>query len=73
MLGFVISALAGINAAVVGLLAAALYDPIWKSAVRSGWDFGIALCAFALLYMKRASVLLAIVFCLTASLIHTNW
>ena len=67
------SALAGINAAVVGLLAAALYDPIWMSAVRSAWDFWIALGAFALLYMRRASVLLAIVFCLTASLIRGSW
>lgn len=67
------SALAGINAAVVGLLAAALYDPIWTSAVRSPSDFAIALGAFALLYMKRASVLLAIVFCLAASLIRATW
>jgi chromate transporter len=67
------SALAGINAAVVGLLAAALYDPIWMSAVRSAWDFWIALGAFALLYMRRASVLLAIIFCLTASLIRGSW
>jgi chromate transporter len=61
------------NAAVVGLLAAALYDPIWTSAVRTPSDFAIALGAFALLYVKRAPVLLAIVFCLAASLIRAYW
>jgi chromate transporter len=37
---------AGIGAAVVGLLAAALYDPIWRSAVQSPRDVGVALAAF---------------------------
>ena len=39
----------GINAAVVGLLLAALYDPVWTSGVRSAGDFILALAAFALL------------------------
>ena len=39
----------GINAAVVGLLLAALYDPVWTSGVRSAGDFVLALAAFALL------------------------
>ena len=43
------SALTGVNAAVVGLLLAALYDPVWTSAIRSAADFGLALTAFALL------------------------
>jgi chromate transporter len=43
------SALRGINAAVVGLLLAALYDPVWTSAIRGHADFGLALAAFALL------------------------
>jgi len=43
------SALRGINAAVVGLLLAALYDPVWTSAIRGSADFGLALAAFALL------------------------
>jgi chromate transporter len=43
------SALRGINAAVVGLLLAALYDPVWTSAIRRHADFGLALAAFALL------------------------
>ena len=47
------SALRGINAAVVGLLLAALYDPVWSSAVKSRGDFGLALVAFALLMFWR--------------------
>jgi chromate transporter len=43
------AALRGINAAVVGLLLAALYDPVWTSAIASPADFGLALVAFGLL------------------------
>jgi chromate transporter len=37
------------NAAMVGLLRAALYDPVWNSAIKSHADFGLALIAFGLL------------------------
>jgi chromate transporter len=43
------AALRGINAAVVGLLLAALYDPVWTSAIKGHADFGLALLAFGLL------------------------
>jgi chromate transporter len=43
------SALKGINAAVVGLLLAALYNPVWTSAIYSPADFALGLIAFALL------------------------
>lgn len=43
------SALAGINAAVVGLLAAALYNPVWTSAIFSTLDIALAGFAFLLL------------------------
>lgn len=39
------SAMTGINVAVVGLLLAALYQPVWTSAIQSPRDFGIALLA----------------------------
>ena len=42
-------ALMGVNAAVVGLLLAALYDPVWTSAIRAPEDFALAVGAFALL------------------------
>lgn len=51
----------GVNAAVVGLLGAALYDPVWTSAVKAPGDFGIALVGFVLLTAWRAPPLLAVV------------
>ena len=47
------AALSGINASVVGLLLAALYQPVWTSAILSAQDFGLALVAFvALMFWK---------------------
>jgi chromate transporter len=46
-------ALMGANAAVVGLLAAALYSPVWTSAVASPFDAGLVLAAFLLLTAWR--------------------
>lgn len=47
------AALAGINAAVVGLLLAALYDPVWTSAIKAPEHFVLALVALAaLMYWK---------------------
>ncbi|HEY4042822.1 MAG TPA: chromate efflux transporter [Rhodopila sp.] len=43
------AALRGVNAAVVGVLLAALFTPIWTGAVHSGADFGLGLVAFLLL------------------------
>jgi len=43
------AALKGANAAVVGLLVAAFYDPVWKNGVTSPQAFVLALAAFALL------------------------
>ncbi len=47
--GRVRQALMGVNAAVVGLLLAALYDPVWTSAIAAPEDFALAAAAFALL------------------------
>jgi chromate transporter len=43
----------GVNAAVVGLLAAALYDPLWTHSVGSIWDFFVALAGFLMLTVWR--------------------
>ncbi|MFZ7308832.1 chromate efflux transporter [Comamonas jiangduensis] len=53
-------AMAGVNAAVVGILAAALYDPVWTSAIQSKADFGLAFFAFALLVHARLSPVLVV-------------
>ena len=51
----------GVNAAVVGLLGAALYNPVWTSSVNRPGDFGIALVGFVLLTVWRAPPLLVVV------------
>lgn len=43
------AAMGGVNAAVVGILFAALYDPVWITSVRSTKDMALALAAFGLL------------------------
>ena len=53
-------AMAGVNAAVVGVLSAALYDPVWTSAIHSRADFGLALGAFGLLVYGRQSPVLVV-------------
>jgi chromate transporter len=51
----------GVNAAVVGLLGAALYNPVWVSSVKTPGDFGVALLGFVLLMAWRAPPLLVVV------------
>ncbi len=63
------AALAGINAAVVGILGAALYDPIWTSAVHGGVDVAIAAAGFLLLERWRVPPLAIVVLCVCASLL----
>jgi chromate transporter len=60
-------ALVGINAAVVGLLAAALYNPVMLSAIINWTDALIALIALALLWNERRSALVAVAWCVLAS------
>ncbi|MBV9523475.1 MAG: chromate efflux transporter [Alphaproteobacteria bacterium] len=48
------ASLRGINAAVVGLLLAALYQPVWTSSIAAPADFALALAAFLLLVFWRA-------------------
>jgi chromate transporter len=55
------AAMRGINAAVVGILGAALYNPLWTSAVKSPGDFAVALAGFILLVDWRAPPLLVVV------------
>jgi chromate transporter len=49
------AALSGVNAAVVGILLSALYDPVWISAIHARGDFALALAAFGLLVHARLS------------------
>jgi chromate transporter len=54
-------ALRGINAAVVGILLAALYTPVWTSAILRPADFGLALAAGALLTVWKLPPWLVVV------------
>ena len=50
---FIQNALMGINATVVGLLLAALYSPVWTSAILTPLDFALALISLLLLAVWR--------------------
>lgn len=61
------AALRGINAAVVGLLLAALYDPVWISSVLKPEDFAIAVAAFGLLALWKTPPWIVVVFAALAA------
>jgi chromate transporter len=65
--------LAGVNAAVVGLLATALYSPVWTSAVRSELDFAIAAIGFFLLTRWKIPPLAVVVLCALAGIAEATW
>jgi len=65
-----VRAIAGVNAAVVGLLAAALYDPVWTSAVLTPLDAVVALAGYALLALARASPLWVVAWCVAATAVR---
>jgi chromate transporter len=57
------SALRGVNAAVVGLLLAALYNPVWTAGTTNAGDFALASAAFLLLFMWKTPPWLVVVMC----------
>lgn len=57
------TALSGINAAVVGLLLAALYQPVWTSAISTPADFGLALVALMALMSWKLPPWLVVLGC----------
>jgi chromate transporter len=59
------AAMRGANAAVVGILGAALYSPVWTSAVIVPRDFAVALAGFLLLTVWKAQPWVVVV-CLVA-------
>ena len=56
------SALRGVNAAVVGVLLAALYRPVWTSAILGPADFAIGILAFLLLAVWALPPWLVVIF-----------
>jgi chromate transporter len=55
--------LRGVNAAVVGLLLAAFYNPVWTSGITGKADFGLAAIAFLLLFLWRTPPWLVVIIC----------
>jgi chromate transporter len=62
----------GVNAAVVGLLGAALYHPIWTSSIRTAADIGVALIGFVLLAVWRAPSILIVTLGAAAGVVLTR-
>ena len=56
-------ALLGINASVVGILLAALFQPVWQTGIRGGAEFSLALVAFVLLVSWRQPAWRVVLFC----------
>jgi chromate transporter len=46
-------ALTGINSGVVGILLAALYNPLWTTAISSAADLGLAVLLFGMLFFWK--------------------
>lgn len=61
------STLRGVNAAVVGLLLAALYNPVWTAGIKNPKDFALAMVAFLALYMWKVTPWLVVVLCALAA------
>jgi len=55
------AAMRGVNAAVVGVLGAALYNPVWLTSVKAPADFAVALVGFVLLQVWRAPPLVVVI------------
>ncbi|HEX4598143.1 MAG TPA: chromate efflux transporter [Burkholderiaceae bacterium] len=69
--GLARASLTGINAAVVGLLAAALYNPVWVTAVHDGSDAAIAMIGLALLGRWKAPPIAVVGVCVALSGMRT--
>jgi chromate transporter len=66
------STMRGVNAAVVGLLGAALYSPVWIHSVRTSADFALALVGFVLLTVWRAPPLIVVLVSAVAGAAFAN-
>jgi len=67
------AAMRGANAAVVGILAAALYDPLWTSAVIDRADFALALAGFGLLTAFRSPPIVVVLLGAGAGVARALW
>jgi chromate transporter len=64
------AALRGTNAAVVGLLLAALYDPVWTKGIHGAADIIVGLAALGLLHFWKAPPWLVVALATVAGLVY---
>jgi chromate transporter len=67
------AAMRGVNAAVVGILGAALYNPLWTTSVKSPGDFALALVCFVLLVAWRAPPLVVVLVSACGGMALARW
>lgn len=60
--------LAGVNASAVGILAAALYNPVWTGGVRNAVDAAVVVVGFVLLLRWRTPPIAVVALCVVTSL-----
>ena len=60
------AALVAINAAVVGILAAAFFEPVWTSSIKEPKDFALAAVAFGLMMFWKLPSWLVVIICAAA-------
>jgi len=63
------STLSGVNASVVGILGAALYPPLWTSAINSTRDMVLAVLAFGMLVVLKQPPWRVVIFALLAGML----
>jgi chromate transporter len=66
------AALRGVNAAVVGLLLAALYHPVWTAGILTAGDYALAIAAFLLLFMWQTPPWLVVILCALGGAVLTH-
>ena len=67
------SALRGVNAAVVGVLLSALYQPVFISAIHTSADFAVALAGFLLLLLGRLPSWSVLLLCIGYALLRAGF
>lgn len=65
--------MAGVNASVVGVLAAALYQPVWTSAIHTWPDLVLAVLAFGLLVYARSSPVWVVALAAAVGWLGAGW
>jgi chromate transporter len=61
--------LSGVNASVVGVLGAALYNPVWTNAVHTGVDAAVAAVGFVLLERWRMAPIIVVALCVLGAVV----